>query len=97
MGVAYQSHEIISATKAAKAFGKLLSTLLEHHQERVVVAKHNALKAVILPIEDYERMAALADLVEHAEIYGLVTSRRAKDKGRRVRLDDLLKEEGIAL
>lgn len=97
MGVAYQKHEIISATKAAKAFGKLLSALAEHGQERVVVAKNNTLKAVILPIEAYEHMAELVDLIEHAEIYGLVMSRRAKDKGKRVRLDALLKEEGIAL
>ena len=96
MGVAYYKHEIISATQAAKTFGKLLSMLAEHERERVVVAKNNTLTVAILPIDDYEYMAELVDLIEHAEIYGLVMSRRAKDKGKRVRLDALLKEEGIA-
>lgn len=96
MSVAFKRTEMIGATFAAKNFGKVVTDLATHKKEKTVIVKNNELSAVILPIDEYERMAELAALVEHLEIYDLVSS-RAKTKGRKVSLDRLLKEQSIDL
>ena len=88
--------EMISATAAAKNFGKVMSDLAEHKRDKTAVVRNNEITAVILTVEDYEYMADIVEFVEHLEILDMVTKRK-KHPGRRVLLDKLLKEEGIAL
>jgi len=87
---------MISASAAAKNFGKVMSDLAEHKRDKTAVVRNNVITAVILPVEDYEYMADIVEFVEHLEIFDMVTKRK-KSPGRRVLLDKLLKEEGIAL
>jgi PHD/YefM family antitoxin component YafN of YafNO toxin-antitoxin module len=96
MQTAFKRDEMISATAAAKNFGKMMSDLSEHKKERAAVVRNNEITAVILPVEEYEYMAEIVEFVEHLEIYDIVTKRK-KSAGKRVPLDKLLKEEGIAL
>ena len=96
MQTAFKRDEMISATAAAKNFGKTMSDLSEHKKERAAVVRNNEITAVILPVEEYEYMADIVEFVEHLEIYDIVTKRKKK-AGKRVPLDKLLKEEGIAL
>lgn len=96
MQASFKRDEMISATTAAKNFGKVVSDLAEHRREKTAVLRNNEITAVILPVEEYEYMAEIVEFVEHLEIYDLVT-KRAKSTGRRVPLDSLLNEEGIAL
>lgn len=88
--------EMISATLAAKNFGRVVTDLAEHKRDKTAVVKNNEITAVILPVEEYEYMADIVEFVEHLEIYDLVTKRK-KDPGKRISLDSLLQEEGIAL
>ena len=88
--------EMISATAAAKNFGRVVTDLAEHKRDKTAVVRNNQITAVILPVEEYEYMADIVDFVEHLEIYDLVT-RRKKDTDGRIPLDSLLQEEGIAL
>jgi PHD/YefM family antitoxin component YafN of YafNO toxin-antitoxin module len=92
----FKRDEMISATAAAKNFGKVMSDLAEHKREKAAVVRNNEITAVILPVEDYEYMADVVEFVEHLEIFDMV-SKRKKSAGQRVSLDKLLKEEGIAL
>jgi len=87
---------MISATAAAKNFGKVMSDLAEHKRDKAVVVRNNEITAVILAVEDYEYMADIVEFVEHLEIFDMVTKRK-KSAGQRISLDKLLKEEGIAL
>ena len=92
----FKRDEMISATAAAKNFGKVMSELAEHKREKTAVVRNNEITAVILTVEDYEYMADIVEFVEHLEIFDLVTKRK-KSTGRRVLLDKFLKDEGIAL
>jgi PHD/YefM family antitoxin component YafN of YafNO toxin-antitoxin module len=92
----FKRDEMISATAAAKNFGKVMSDLAAHKREQAAVVRNNEITAVILPVEDYEYMADIVEFVEHLEIYDMIT-RRKKSAGQRVSLDKLLKEEGLAL
>lgn len=97
MPVAYRKDEIVSASRAARSFGKVLAALKSRERLRIAIAKNNQLEAVILPIQDYETMAEALDLLEHIEIHRLVEQRRRKGTGRRTSLDALLREAGIAV
>ena len=96
MLASFTRDEMISATAAAKNFGKVVTELAEHRREKTAVVRNNEIAAVILPVEEYEYMADIVEFVEHLDIYDLVTTRR-KTTGRRIPLDTLLHEEGIAL
>ncbi len=96
MQTAFKRDEMISATAAAKNFGKVVADLAEHKREKAAVVKNNEITAVILPVEEYEYMADIVEFVEHLEIYDIITKRK-KSKGKRISLDKLMKEEGIAL
>lgn len=96
MELAFKRDEVISATSAAKNFGKVVSDLATHKKEKTVVIKNNEITAVILPVDEYEYMAEVVNFVEHLEIFDLITKRKKK-AGKRIPLDRLLKEEGIEL
>lgn len=96
MNRSFKRDEVISATTAAKNFGRVVSDLAEHKREKTVIVKNNKIIAVMLSVDDYEYMADIVNFVEHLEIFNMVTRRKRK-KGKRISIDDLLKEEGIAI
>ena len=96
MRTSFTRDEMISATAAAKNFGKVVAELAEHRKDKAAVVKNNEITAVILPVDEYEYMADIVEFVEHLEIYDLVTKRK-ESTGQRIPLDTLLREEGIAL
>ncbi|MBK9949497.1 MAG: hypothetical protein IPP12_20290 [Nitrospira sp.] len=98
MAVAYKKDEILSASRVARSFGKVLTDLKARHRRRVVVLKNNQVEAVIVPVDDYETMAEALDLLEHMEIHRLVTQRGRKKKVKKtVPLEALLKEQRLAV
>ncbi len=97
MRTSFKRDEMISATVAAKSFGKVVADLAEHKREKTAVVRNNEIAAVILSVDEYEFMADIVEFVEHLEIYDIVTKRKKTSGGKCVSLDALLKEEGIAL
>jgi len=61
----------------------VLAALKAQHRRRVVVLNNNQVEAVIVPVDDYEKMAEALDLLEHMEIHRLVTQRSHK-KGEKI-------------
>lgn len=96
MRASFTRDEMISATAAAKNFGRVVTDLAEHRRDKTAVVRNNEITAVILPVEEYEYMADIVEFVEHLEIYDLVTKRK-NNTGKRIPLDSLLQEEGIAI
>ena len=54
--------------------------------------KNNKLEAVIIDIEEYERLKEAYDLMEHMEIAKIVEERKGS---KTITFDALLKKEGI--
>lgn len=63
----------------------------------MVVLKNNQVEAVIVPVDDYEKMAEALDLLEHMEIHRLVTQRGHKKGKKPLTLESLLKEQRLAI
>ena len=96
MSASFKRDEIISSTDAAKNFGRVISDLAKHKKEKTVIVKNNEITAVMLSVDDYEYMADIVNFVEHLEVFDMVTSRKSR-RGKKIHLDDLLREEGIAV
>ena len=86
--------EIVSSSKASKNFGQILERLKSGQTEKIIISRNNKLEAVIIPIEEYEQVKEAFELVEHLEIFQLVSKR--KDKKAVAALDDLISESGIS-
>ena len=73
--VAYTRDEIISASEVARGFSGVLNDLINGTKERFAISKNNKLEAVVIPIDEYERMQEALDMAEHIEIYNIVKER----------------------
>ncbi len=95
--VTYARDEIISASEMARNFSSVLNDLINNTKERFAISKNNKLEAVVLPIEEYERMQEALDMAEHIEIYNIVKEREKTPHSEYISLKDVAKEVGIEL
>lgn len=91
--IAYSREEIFSATLAAKKFGEILKKFRDKTLQRAAVSKNNAIEAVILPVEEYEKIQEISEWVEMKEIAEIILER--KDSKKSYPLEEVLKESGI--
>jgi len=90
--IAYTRDEIISATDLARNVSATLSSLVKHTREKVAISKNNKLEAVIIDIEEYERLRESYELMEHMEIAKIVEERKGS---KTITFEELLKKEDI--
>ena len=93
--VAYRRDEIVSATELARNLSSTLASLLDKRKEKIAIAKNNRLEAVILDIEEYERLKEAAELLEHIEIGKIVEARKDSPATSYRTLEEAAKELGI--
>ncbi len=90
--IAYAKDEIIPVTYIARNLSDILNKLKIGKLKKVAIAKNNRLESVILPIEEYETLQEVYDLVEHMEIYKLVKEREKTDINEFIPFEEILKE-----
>lgn len=90
--VAYRRDEIISVTDLARNLSSALSSLMEYSKEKLAISKNNRLEAVIIPIEEYERMREAYEYMENMEIANIIEERK---DSKTISFEALLKERGI--
>ncbi len=86
--------EIVSSSKASKNFGQILERLKSGQTEKIIISRNNKLEAVIIHIEEYEQVKEAFELVEHLEIFQLISKRKGKKAI--ATLDNLISESGIS-
>ena len=97
--VAYKQNEMVGITELTKSLGKYLDAVIENPFNKLAIIRRNKPEAVIVPIEEYERMRAAADYLEDMEI-AKVIKERVFDKTEPIEsisLDDMfdqLRKEG---
>ena len=92
--VTYSRDEIISASEIARSFSTVLKDLMTQTKGRFAISKNNKLEAVVLPIEEYERLQEAYELMEHVEIYQTVKERK---DSKTISLEVSAKKYGIDL
>jgi len=86
--------EIIPSSKTAKNLGQLIADLKNGKRQRVVISRNNTLEAVLLAIDDYEKIMEMAEMIEHLEIAKLIEEREQETPT--VSFDEVLKQSGIS-
>lgn len=92
--VAYSRDEIISASDIARGFSTVLKDIMTHTRDRIAISKNNRLEAVVLPIQEYERLQEAYELMEHIEIHKTLQERK---KSKTISLEESAKKYGIDL
>ncbi|MCR1816706.1 type II toxin-antitoxin system Phd/YefM family antitoxin [Aliarcobacter butzleri] len=78
--VAYKRDEIVSVSDISRSFSTILNSIVDKSKEKFAISKNNKLEAVILDIEEYERLKNAYDLLEQREIEILLNSRTKDEK-----------------
>ena len=91
--VAYTRDEIISVTDLARNLSTALNSLVDYSKEKLAISKNNKLEAVIIPIEEYERMKEAYEQVENMEISRIIEERK---NSKTITFDELLKQQGVS-
>jgi len=90
--IAYTRDEIISITDLARNLSSSLASVIDYSKDKLAISKNNKLEAVIVPIDEYERMAELYEEMENREIARIVEDR--KDT-KTISFEELLELRGI--
>jgi PHD/YefM family antitoxin component YafN of YafNO toxin-antitoxin module len=91
--VAYRRDEIISITDLARNLSTSLNSLINYSKEKLAISKNNKLEAVIIPIEEYERMMEAYEHMENMEIARIIEERKSS---KTITFDELLKQQGVS-
>ncbi|MBD3824056.1 MAG: type II toxin-antitoxin system Phd/YefM family antitoxin [Epsilonproteobacteria bacterium] len=78
--VAYKRDEIVSASDVARSFSQMLGSIMDKSKEKLAISKNNRLEAVLLDIEEYERLQEAYDVLEQQEIMKMLSQRSSEDK-----------------
>lgn len=94
--VAYTQNELASATEISKQFGEYISKVKNGLVDKIGVLKNNKLNAVILSVDEYERMSEAMDLLEDMSIYEEIRDRLGSNK-KLLDGNDVLKKHGLSI
>lgn len=95
--IAYTREEIISTTELARNLSSTLNSIIQKSKDKIAIAKNNKLEAVIIDIDEYERLKEAYDLMEHMEIAKIVGERRKIPTKEYLDGDGVLKNLGLSL
>jgi len=84
--------ELITSTQAAAQLPRLLDKL---DGGRWFIQRRNKVEGVLISLEEYERLSALADVVDHILLAQLVEEREQVEPDRYQDLEAVLQELGI--
>jgi len=91
--VAYRRDEIISITDLSRNLSTALNSIIDYSKEKLAISKNNKLQAVIIPIEEYERMVELYEEMENREIAKIIEERK---DSKTISFEELLERRGIS-
>ena len=93
--IQFSKDEIQSSTQVSRQFGNILDKLKSKSLDKIAILRNNTMEAVILPIEEYEKMQYFIEMTENYEIYNILRSRFDTPKEEFIELDVMLNQIGI--
>ena len=81
--------EMVSVSEATRHLAGLLSKLRERLATKYFLTKNNNIEAVLLPIEEYEKLLDLEAELDHLLLHHEITIREKSDSGKRISLAEL--------
>lgn len=62
--VKYSKDEIMTATDVVRNFSEALKKVSNKEKEKIVIVKNNRLEAILLSVEEYEKMQEAVGILE---------------------------------
>lgn len=93
--LAYKNDELISSSALTRGFGDYLNRLNSNQLEKIAVLRNNKIEAIVLSVDEYEKLYAHYDKIEHFEIAEFVSKRLNKDYTP-IKFEDILNEFGMS-
>ncbi len=86
------SKKVISVTKLQRELTQQLRDVVSDG-EALYVTKNSNIETVVIPMEEYERLKEIDELIEHIEIWHMVQERMKNyDPSKTISWDDLKEE-----
>jgi len=95
--IAYRREEMVSVTELLKTLRQTLDKISHHTVEKIAVMKNNRPEAVMLSIDEYERIKELADMAERVGLSELLRERKTVPKQSYIPFNDVMAKAGISL
>ena len=93
----YTKEELMSSTDIVRNFSSVLDSIKKQEKSKIAVLRKNRLEAVILPVEEYERILELADLMEHLQLHKVIKEREKTPSDEYVDFEQVLSEHGLGI
>lgn len=84
-----RSTELVSVTEAARHLAGLIARMKENLANKIFLTKNNTIEAVLLPIEEYEKLLDLQEELDHVMLFQEIRYRESVDTGKRISLAEL--------
>jgi PHD/YefM family antitoxin component YafN of YafNO toxin-antitoxin module len=91
----YTNNELMSSTEIVRNFSSVLDSIKEHQRDKVAILRKNKIEAVILPIEEYEKIQEAIELLEHLQIFQILKERSETSMLEYIDFENLLAEHGL--
>ena len=91
-----RKNELVSVSEATRHLATLLTKLRSRLATKYFLTKNNTIEAVLLPIEDYEKLLDLQTELDHLLLHHEITLREQNDSGKRLSLAELDEKYGLA-
>ncbi len=91
----YKKEELMSSTDVVRNFSSVLDSIKKQKNAKIAVLRKNKLEAVILPIEEYERIQELADTMERLQLFKLIKEREQTPVDEYIDFEQILSEHGL--
>ena len=89
--VTFARNEIVSSSQFVRGFAGFLQRMTKSNDEKIVVIKNNQMQAVMIPIDEYERLKSLEEAAEQKEIFQTIQERKNTPDSEYVSYDDAMK------
>ena len=93
--VTFARNEIVSSSQFVRGFAGFLQRMTKSNDEKIVVIKNNQMQAVMIPIDEYERLKSLEEAAEQKEIFQTIQDRKNTPVSEYVSYDDAMKMAGL--
>lgn len=88
--VTFARNEIVSSSQFVRNFATFLKRLTESKQEKIAIIKNNEMQAVMIPVEEYEKLKSIEEIAERKEIFDTVQSRSQTPESEYVSYDEAM-------
>lgn len=94
--ITFARNEILSSTTVVRQFSSLIRSLLSQERQKIGVIRNNEMEAVILSIDEYERLNEQAQLAEHISLATTINQRKDVLSSAYIPFEDVLKKAGLS-